>query len=225
MEQVIVYIKKYKYILICLILILILIILFFVKNEDPKESLIEVSQIASVKEKEEVTTIKVNIKGAVMNPGVYEISSDSRVEDAIYEAGGLTNNADTSIINLSKKLNDESVIIIYTAEEVKSIKQGNVVVQYIENECNCPEYQNNACIDPETLINNDNSEVSAINKVSLNRATLDQLQTLPGIGKAKAEAIIDYRNVNGGFKTIEELKKVKGIGDAIFNKIKDDITI
>lgn len=225
MEQVIFYIKKYKYILICLFLILILTILFFVKNEQPKESVIEVFQMASVEEKEQITTIKINIKGAVMNPGVYEISSDSRVEDAIYEAGGLTNDADTSIINLSKKLNDESVIIIYTAEEVRSIKQGNVVVQYIENECNCPEYQNNACIDPEALINNDKSEVSATNKISLNRATIDQLQTLSGIGKAKAEAIIDYRNTNGGFKTIEELKKVKGIGDAIFNKIKDDITI
>lgn len=225
MEQIIYFIKKYKYILILVFLILGLILTFSIKNDSIEEDIIEMSEANIEDVKEDYGTIKINIKGAVNHPGVYEVKKDSRVEDAIFAAGGLIDTADTSIINLSKKLSDESVVIIYTVDEVKKIKQGNVIIQYIENECNCPEYENSACIDPDTLINNNNDKESANGKISLNKATLEQLQTLSGIGKAKAEAIIEYRSTSGGFKTIEEIKKVKGIGDAVFEKIKDKITV
>lgn len=225
MEQIIYFIKKYKYILILVFLILGLILTFSIKNDSIEEDIIEMSEANIEDVKEDYGTIKINIKGAVNYPGVYEVKKDSRVEDAIFAAGGLIDTADTSIINLSRKLSDESVVIIYTVDEVKKIKQGNVIIQYIENECNCPEYENSACIDPDTLINNNNDKESANGKISLNKATLEQLQTLSGIGKAKAEAIIEYRSTSGGFKTIEEIKKVKGIGDAVFEKIKDKITV
>ena len=226
MEQLICFINKNKYIFIVCVLILGLISVFLINsNHHDEEVITEVSEINMEESNNDYNTIKINIKGAVVQPGVYEIPKNSRVEDAIFSAGGLIDNADTSIINLSRKLSDESVVIIYTVDEVKKIKQGNVIIQYIENECNCPEYQNSACIDPDTLINNDNDSESISGKISLNKATIEQLQTLSGIGKAKAEAIIEYRSINGGFKNIEEIKKVKGIGDAVFEKIKNDITI
>lgn len=226
MENLIYFLKRYKFILILGLLLMLIILIFFPKKPQNEEEIIEFIQ-PQISEVDEVSNvIKVNIKGAIQNPGVYELSDDARVEDAIKSAGGLMENADTSIINLSRKLSDESVIIIYTKEEVKKIKQGNVVIQYIENECNCPEYQNSACIDPDTLINNDSEEKNnTTGKISLNTATIDQLQTLSGIGESKAKSIIEYRNNNGGFKSIEEIKNVKGIGDAIFNKIKDNITV
>ena len=226
MEQLICFINKNKYIFIVCGLILGLISVFLINSNHHEEEVItEISEINMEESNNDYNTIKINIKGAVVQPGVYEIPKNSRVEDAIFAAGGLIDNADTSIINLSRKLSDESVVIIYTVDEVKKIKQGNVIIQYIENECNCPEYQNSACIDPDTLINNDNDSESISGKISLNKATIEQLQTLSGIGKAKAEAIIEYRSINGGFKNIEEIKKVKGIGDAVFEKIKNDITI
>ena len=170
--------------------------------------------------------IKVNIKGAVSNPGVYEIKPSSRVIDVIEISGGLLKSADTSILNLSKKLSDEDVIIVYTKDEVKSIKEGNKVIEYIEKECNCPYIQNNACIESNKTI--DNNEFSVSNKdgkVSINTATLEELQTLSGIGSSKAEDIIEYRTKNGKFNKIEDILNVKGIGEALFEKIKDNITV
>lgn len=223
--QLIYFIRKYVVVIIIGLSVLLFGLVFVFKQSEEKEEIIEVVTPQEENIKEEVNLIKINVKGAVVNPGVYELDSDSRVEDAINISGGLTENADTSIINLSRKLNDESVIIIYTKEEVKKIKSGNVVIQYIEKECNCPEYENSACIDPDTLINDNSNEDDSNNKISLNKATLKELQTLSGIGESKAKAIIEYREKNGLFKSIEEIKNVKGIGDAVFNKIKENITI
>lgn len=228
MEKLIYYFNNYKRLIFAFVGIVIIIVsglIFITNKQDNNEDGIKLLY----KEEDDVgisNIIKVEIKGAVLNPGVYELGNDSRIEDAIKIAGGLNEDADISIINLSKKLNDENVIIIYTKDEVKKIKSGNKVIQYIENECNCPIYQNDACIDPDTLVNvNDNSSENNTNKISINKATLNELQKLTGIGKTKAQAIIDYRNKNGSFKTIEELKKVSGIGNSTFEKIKNDITI
>lgn len=228
MDTIIYFVKKYKFMLISFLTIVFIVLIFIFNIRDVKEEeVIESIELPVEEIKIEDNTIKINIKGAIKNPGVYEIENNSRVEDAIKIAGGLTEDADTSIINLSKKLNDENVIIIYTNEEVKKIKQGNVVIQYIENECNCPEYDNSACIDPDTLVNSESENNNTTNngKISLNTATIDELQTLSGIGESKAKSIIEYRNNNGGFKAIEEIKNVKGIGNAVFAKIKDNITI
>ena len=219
------YLKKYRYIILSGLLIIVF--LFFNKNSDE----IELTSDLSLEIKEEVTEeipkeekIKVDIKGAVKNPGVYEINSNGRVADAIAISGGLTNDADTSIINLSKNLTDEMVIIIYTKEEVEEMLKGSTSIKYIEKECICPKIENDACID-NVIDNKPDTNTSNEQKVSLNSATIDELMQLPGIGEVKAKAIIAYREENGGFKTIEELLEVNGIGESTFNKIKDQLSL
>ena len=219
------YLKKYRYIILSGLLIIVF--LFFNKNSDE----IELTSDLSLEIKEEVTEeipkeekIKVDIKGAVKNPGVYEINSNRRVADAIEISGGLTNDADTSIINLSKNLTDEMVIIIYTKEEVAEMLKGSTSIKYIEKECICPKIENDACID-NVIDNKPDTNSSNEQKVSLNSATIDELMQLPGIGEVKAKAIIAYREENGGFKSIEELLEVNGIGESTFNKIKDQLSL
>lgn len=166
--------------------------------------------------------IKVEIKGAVKNEGVYEINDTARVSDLIDISGGLTNDADVSTINLSKKLKNEDVVIIYTKEEIKEAKKGSTVVKYIEKECICPKINNSACI--EDIISNSESIINNTGKVNLNTATLEELLTIPTIGESKAKLIIEYRN-NTPFISIEDIMNIKGIGNGIFEKIKAYITV
>lgn len=214
-----------------LIFLVIVILLFSVlicdfdkekikKNEKEEIKQEENQEKKNINVKTEQSNIKIDIKGAVNNPGVYEMEKNGRVIDAVNKAGGLKKNADTSMINLSKKLEDEMVITIYTASEMKK-------TQSICSPCECPEV-NNACItENEAKVNSDDkkSNSQTNKKVSINTATLEELQTLEGIGQAKAKAIIGYRNTNGKFKKIEEIKNVSGIGESIFEKIKNNITI
>ena len=161
-------------------------------------------------------TIKVDIKGAVSNPGVKEVLYGSTVSDLIANSGGLLDGADTSKINLSKKLNDEDVIIIYNQNEIKN---NDLEIQIVDKECICPVINNNACINPNFI-----DALQTNNLISLNSGTLEQLMTLPGIGKSKAEAIIKYRE-NNLFNSIEDIMNIKGIGNSIFEKIKNYISI
>lgn len=183
-------------------------------------------------QEDNINTIFVDIKGAVKTPGVYKLNENSRVIDAIDKAGGLNKSADTSTINLSKKLEDGNVIIIYTKDKIEEIKKQEVVIEYIEKECSCPDVDNSACIKDDDIViekdveKTDESEIdNSNNKVSLNSATKEQLMTIKGIGESKAEDIINYRQENGEFKSIEDIKNVKGIGDALFDKIKEYITL
>ena len=145
--------------------------------------------------------------------------------DVIEKAGGLTDKADTSVINLSKKVKDEMVILVYSKAEVQKMKEQNEKSDIV-----CPEV-NDACTKDEALEpliekeTKDNKVTDGNTKISLNTATLEELQTLTGIGEAKAKAIIEYRTQNGKFNSIEDIKNVTGIGDALFEKIKDNITI
>lgn len=227
-----IYIKKYyrKVILIIgpLIILIVIICLIGIKNKAPTiDTLDELlinnndgSQMSS-------NDIKVNIKGAVANPGVYSFSNGERVIDAIEKSGGLLETADTSVINLSKNLFDEMVIVIYTYDEVQAMKGNNILVQYVEHECDCPKLENDAClVDNDGNNNNLNNDNSGTNqKISLNKATMEQLQTLSGIGEAKAKAIIKYREEHGNFTKIEDIMNVTGIGEKVFEQIKDNITI
>ena len=222
------YIKKY----IWVILVIFVLLFLFIANSSNEEVVLE----EQLKEKEveepiiqeENKKIKVDIKGAVNNPGVYEVLENSRVSDAINISGGLTKDADTSTINLSKIIFDEMVIIIYTKDEIAEMLKGDTSIKYIEKECICPKLENDACIEdkienvPNNNLNNDSS--SSNNKVSLNKASLDELMTLDGIGEKKAQAIIDYRNKNG-YKSIEEIMEVDGIGSTTYEKIKDRLTL
>ena len=172
--------------------------------------------------KEEIIKYHIDIKGAINNPGVYELSSDLTVNDAIKIAGGLTKDADTSVINLAKKITDEMVIIIYTKEEVKKSNIVDTVIKVVEKECVCPNIKNDGCLNTEiddTISNKENSEL-----ININTANEEELQNIKGIGASKAKSIIEYRNENGNFKSIEDIKNVEGIGDTLYETIKIYIT-
>ena len=175
------------------------------------------------KNNEKNDLIDVEIKGYVNKPGVYEIENDSVVNDLIIKAGGLTSNANISVINLARNLSNEDVVIIYSNEEIAEMKEGSTSVKYIDKECVCPIIDNSALFNK--VITNAEGIIIDTGKVSLNSATIEELMTLPGIGESKAKLIIEYRSNNKGFKEIEEIKNVKGIGSSIYEKIKDYLTL
>lgn len=173
--------------------------------------------------KETINYISVEIKGAVKNPNVYKLKESSIVLDLIKLSGGLLDNADISVTNQSKILKDEMVVVIYTKEEIEEMRKGSTAVKYIEKECVCPKIQNDSCLDK--VIYNSDGIIIDKGKVSLNSATLKQLTSLPGIGESKALKIIEYRDLNNGFSSIEEIMKVSGIGPSLYEKIKDYLVL
>ena len=227
------YRHKKQIILVCLGLVLLLVIgSFFIYKNYTAENKVEENIVLNTKkdtkkdeEEEENIYYQVDIKGEVINPGIYTVKEGSRVIDVIRLAGDLTEVADTSVLNLSKKVEDEMVIIVYSYNEVEAFTE-TIEKKEIEQEACLKQngIQNDACIKDST---DDTSSSSVVisGKVSLNTATLDELMTLPGIGESKAQAIIEYREEVGAFQNIEELKEVSGIGDAIFDQIKENITI
>ncbi len=227
------YRHKKEIILVCLGLVLLLVIgsFFIYKNftaddkEDENIVLNTKNDTKKDEEEEEEVYYQVDIKGEVINPGIYTVKEESRVIDVIRLAGDLTEVADTSVLNLSKKVKDEMVIIVYSYDEVVNFTATKEKEEIEQEACLSQNgIQNDACIKDST---DDTSSSSVVisGKLSLNTATLDELMTLPGIGEAKAQAIIEYREEVGAFQNIEELKEVSGIGDAIFDQIKENITI
>lgn len=223
----------WKYLFIFISVVFIFIGTYFMFKDNTYNLEVE-NKLASNKEEKKNTSIKtiyVDVKGAVKNPGVYELSNTSRVIDAINLAGGLSDLADTINLNLSKKLSDEMIIIVYTKTELSTYykKNNNRNAVCASLECVCIDDYNDACISKESANKSnsktDNTTKSTNSKVSINTATKEELMTLSGIGESKAEKIITYRNDNGKFNSIEDLKKVSGIGDSIFEKIKDKITL
>lgn len=200
---------KEKIIIYVSLILMVIISFVYIFNNQASEKI----EIESIRK-----TINVDIKGAVVNPGLKTIDKGSTINDLINLSGGLLETADTSTINLSKQLDDEMVIIVYTKDEIKELSSGNAAVKVIEKECYCPTTSNNGCINDNFIT------VEETNKISLNKATKEELMTLKNIGSTKADAIIEYRE-DHEFKTIEELMNVKGIGQATFEKIKDNITI
>lgn len=217
-------IKKYKNKIIGILFILFTaLIIGWSLEEEPekiekKEKPVKIEKKQAKKETKEIKKIKIDIKGEINTPGVYELTEENNVMDAINTAGGLTNKSDTSNINLSKKLKDEMVIIVYSKQEIINMKEKEKIT--------CPPC-NNACIEEkdETSKINITEEKEETGKININTANIEELLKLSGIGEAKAQAIIDYRNKNGNFKDIEEIKNVQGIGEAAFEKIKDNITV
>ena len=204
---------KKTIIILCTIIVVLggIIFILYKNNSSSKEEIVDIfKEPEEIKQEESnIRKVIVDIKGMINNPGVYEVDSNLRVNDVIELAGGLKEGADTSNINLAKLVSDEMTIIIYSTEEVLEKFKQEVCI------CNCPYIQNDACINS----NNDS------NLININTAGIEELTTLPGIGDVKAEAIIKYRSEVGKFKTKEELLNVEGIGEALFEKIKDNITV
>lgn len=221
-------IKKYwKYLFIVCSFTFILLGLYVYyqsNNVVDTTSLKKLDEVTDKKEeKKAVKTVFVDVKGAVNAPGVYELDDGKRVIDAINLAGGLSENANVINLNLSKKLTDEMYVIVYTKDEINNYLKNNKndKIECASKECVCPNINNDACIKKDNTKNSSEK----VGMVSLNSASKEELMSLSGIGDAKAAAIIKYRSENGGFKTIEEVKNVSGIGDAVYEKIKNNITV
>lgn len=159
-------------------------------------------------------TIYVQVAGAVNSPGVYEIKATGRVFEAIEMAGGLKDNAYDKSLNQAEALTDGEKIYVYTKKEAAELISAGGVSD-------------------DTVLNSASglpggtggSEVSDAGKVNINTATKDELMTLSGIGEAKADSIITYREQNGRFSGTEDIKNVSGIGDSTYERLKDNICV
>ncbi|MFQ9509604.1 MAG: helix-hairpin-helix domain-containing protein [Lachnospiraceae bacterium] len=169
------------------------------KNESPpawEQS--SVSLLSRAFEETKGHLLYVFVCGAVNNPGVYDAEDGARVFELIAMAGGFTESAVTDYLNMAEKVRDGEKLYVPTVDEIKAGSENTV-------NAHSPGFFNETS-DPY---------------ININLATMDQLMTLPGIGEAKAKAIIQYRETNGRFSDISEIKNIPGIKEAVFEKIKD----
>lgn len=159
----------------------------------------QVMELIDEEEEDELveTTILVDIKGQVEKPGVYEMDQDARLTDVINLAGGFTQFADETQINLAQKVHDEMVIYVPTEDE-----------------------QLTEVASVQTAMSSGQE-----NKVNINHASKEEIETLSGIGAKRAQAIIDYREENGPFQSVEELRNISGIGEKTVENIKEEVII
>lgn len=198
------YIKENKDVLMKVAAAAVLVVaafFVFILSEDKQAESVSDNQETIVEAESETPVILVDIGGEVINPMVAELEEGSRVEDAINAAGGVTDDADLTEINRAAFLEDGDKILIPT----KSDKSENA---------------------SEADTSNGGTETGTVyqdERVNINTADSEQLQTLTGIGPVTAEKIIEYREENGRFDNIEDIKNVSGIGEKTFEKLKDDI--
>ena len=215
MEAIIEKIKEYKIIVICAGLGLALGGFFLLKPSTQKpvtETNLQ-AEVAAVskdsssekevkkEEKEEPLEqdqITVDVKGAVRSPGIYDLPVGSRVHDAVQKAGGLTEEADSKSLNLAQKVSDEALVYVPTKGEEAASQQAT---------------------------SGTTPSSSKEKKVNLNKASLEELKQVKGLGGKRAQDIIDHREANGKFKSVDELKKVSGIGAKTIEKLKDYVTV
>ena len=215
MEAIIEKIKEYKIIVICAGLGLALGGFFLLKptsQTSVKETNLQ-TEVAAVskdsssekemkkEEKEESPEqdlITVDVKGAVKSPGIYDLPVGSRVHDAVQKAGGLTDEVDSKSLNLAQKISDEALVYVPTKGEEAASQQ---------------------------VASGTTPSTSKDKKVNLNKASLEELKQVKGLGGKRAQDIIDHREANGKFKSVDELKKVSGIGAKTIEKLKDYVTV
>lgn len=164
-------------------------------------SLTTTAEVATDATKERAETmIYVDIKGAVKVPGIYQLKNQQRIWDALALAGGVSEEADTTQVNYAQKVKDQMIIYVP--------KKGESVAQSLE-----------------TLQESAPAQQNQEEKINLNTATEAELQTISGIGAKKAQEIIRFRDEQGPFKTVEELKNVSGIGEKTVERLKDMLTV
>ncbi len=209
--------KKQKTIILIIAIIVAIGMIYFIYNKNQIRSDIDLeSEILISNTSENKTNVElqedlviIHITGSVKNPGIVKLKDGSRIEDAIEAAGGLTENADITNVNLAYVLDDGVKIRIPSITDEKNGDE-----QILEEESG------------ENIIEETNMTLGASTKeVNINKATETELQSLPGIGASLASRIIEYRNQNGKFSTIEDIKNVNGIGDSKYDNIKDFITV
>ena len=175
----------------------------------PKEKVMVTNAVNTMRVEETTVMMPqncyVDIKGEVLHPGVYEFSCESRMQEVIKKAGGFTEEADETKINLAQKISDQMQIIV---PNLHSKQEGGVTEGNSEK-------GNTSNTTPS------NSKQGTVN---INTATFEELQTIKGIGKKKAEAILQYRKEHGAFRTKEDLLQVKGIGKKALEAIESQVT-
>ena len=209
--------KKQKIILIIIIICIIIFISIYIIKKinnsnsyismeteeiERKEENIDDTFLSEDKKKNEIV---IHITGAVVKEGIVKVENGSRISDVIEKAGGITENADLSKINLA-----------YIVEDGQKI-----YVPRLDDEDDVTTVKDDA---GEQVIKEDDNK-SSFNKVNINTATQTELETLNGIGTSTALKIINYRNESGNFKKIEDIKNVPGIGDSKFESIKEYISV
>ena len=211
MEAIIEKIKEYKIIVICTGLGLLVGGFFLlkpapqtpVKETNLQAEVAAVSKDSSTEKEEkdesvEQDLITVDVKGAVKSPGIYDLPVGSRVNDAVQKAGGLTDQADSKGLNLAQKVSDEALVYVPSkGEESASQQAGSGTASSTNKE----------------------------KKINLNKASLEELKQVKGLGGKRAQDIIVHRETNGKFKSVDELKKVSGIGAKTIEKLEDYVTV
>ncbi|BAV37063.1 competence protein comEA [Enterococcus faecalis] len=191
------------------ILITLLVGIYLMVNKEPRvdttmweeTSLTTTAEVATDATKERAETmIYVDIKGAVKVPGIYQLKNQQRIWDALALAGGVSEEADTVQVNYAQKVKDQMIIYVP--------KKGESVAQSLE-----------------TLQESAPAQQNQEEKINLNTATEAELQTISGIGAKKAQEIIRFRDEQGPFKTVEELKNVPGIGEKTVERLKGMLTV
>ena len=205
--------NKLKIVIMVIIIIIIMFLAYYLiesNNEavyediyiSTKENVTDMANTCPVPEK---GGIKIHIIGEVNNPGIYELVDGSRIQDAIIAAGGENSEADLNKVNLAYELEDGQKINIPSIFDEETA--------YIYNDSG-----QNVIVDDESITSNKK-------KVNINKASLEELQKINGVGPSLAEKIITYREENGKFKNIEDLKNVSGIGEKKYEALKEYITI
>ena len=204
---------EYKKVLSIIGGVLAVIVIIFVGRgmmASPTKEKVMVTNAVNTTRVEETTTMMpqncyVDIKGEVLSPGVYEFSCESRIQEVIKKAGGFTEEADETKINLAQKITDQMQIIV---PNLHSKQEGGVT-----------EETSGKATSSNTTPSNSKQGV-----ININTATLEELQTIKGIGKKKAEAILQYRKEHGAFRSKEDLLQVKGIGKKALEAIESQVT-
>jgi competence protein ComEA len=198
------WLERYRgYILILLFGLVVLgVVFFFLRRPQPEPiTILPPEPTATSLPTPTPRPLCVYVSGAVARPDVYELPPDSIVKDAIEAAGGPTGEADLNRINLARRVQDEEQIYVPQKGE-ESLP-----------------------VSPPSGPSLSSPSSQKGDKVNINTATAEELDTLPGVGPSIAQRIIDYRTTHGPFRSIEDIKKVKGIGDATFEELKDKITV
>ena len=211
-------IKQKKMFIIIVVIVAIMVMFFIYKRAESKEFIEKgeeilidqntenKNQVNTVNEEDTDEMVVVHITGAVKSPGVVKLKQGSRIEDAIDMAGGLTENADISNVNLAYVLDDGVKILI---PEKGSNQEANDTV--------------NGDVGENVIIESNSKHETKTSLVNINKASQSELESLSGVGPSLASKIIEYRNSNGKFSNIEDIKKVSGIGDTKYEAIKDFI--
>ena len=193
-----------KIIIVILLIIIAIVSIYFFTKDSTTETII--TNDLFMKDQSYYTKISeiiIHIDGEVVSPGIVTLNDGSRISDAISAAGGLTENADLTNVNLAYVLHDGQKIHIPNISDEKNLQ---TVIQ---------DAGNNVIV----------SDSIAQPRININKASQSELESLPGIGSSIAMKIIEYRESNGKFKSIEEIMNVNGIGESKYNIIKDYISI